>query len=263
MAPIIAPTASSDSVEGPNINVNETFMSKEKLGGYCTDALLVATEGRDDEGDDAAQPEDGDSFLNQADESNVGIRQSNLFADEKKVNELYHVVVEPLPQCTTVPELSLMQSFSPTSASSGGALEDVDISMQPFDDFAIGIMSQIDADEELARQLQDEEDKKKQQQSKPKANAKVVPSLFESFLGEPFPMEVRSNYTRVSDSSSSGTDVSGSVSGSISMLTTSFKKWGNNISTAATDFFGEDIGFQVRSSSSSQGGSRSQYRNAV
>lgn len=285
MAPIIAPNASSD--EDLDIDINGIFASKEKLGGHdFNGSILVATDGRDDEGDDAQpQPEeDGDHAITlnpQTDDLNdEGRESSNLFADESSIQASYlglgndkHFHVKPLPQCATDVPLSLMQSFSPSPSScssGGGGLEDVDISSTQLfdvDEFAVSILSQIDADEELARQLQDEENKKKQQQT-PKPKAKVRPSMVESFLGEPFPMEIKSNYTKVSDGSSgsSGGDFSDSVSGSISMLTTSFKKWGSGITSAATDFFGEDIGLQKGGAvriPTSRGGSRNQYRNAV
>mmetsp|Transcript_10931 Transcript_10931/g.19958 ORF Transcript_10931/g.19958 Transcript_10931/m.19958 type:complete len:262 (-) Transcript_10931:147-932(-) len=261
MAPIIVACASTDE----DSNLYGAIMSGGKLG-HCADALLVsraaAAEGRDDDDDAAAEPGDGEP-VDEANESKVGRRQSNLFVDENKVNgsedpfPSIRTSYPPSP-CAFKPQgLSLMHSFSPTSS-----LEDVDIndiSMQPFDDFAI-LLSQINADEELARQLQDEENKKNRQ-PKPKAKVNVVPSFADSLFGEPSPGELRSQYTKVTNSSSSGSDFPDSVSGGISMLTSSFKKWGNGITAAATDFFGEDIDMQVRHLSANS--ARSQYRNAV
>lgn len=282
MAPIVGPcTVSCDADEATNftINGNHTSLSKARLDGatsHFVDVPLAISDGRDDD-NVAAQPGDEDpSKL--FDEPNVDRRQSNLFADETKVNEFSSIpassylgnyegaeVVES-PACASVPRLSLMQSSSPSSATSLGGLADAESGAHAFDDFAVGIMSQIDADEALARLLQEEENKKKLT-LKPKPKPRVRPTFVDSLLGEPLAWEIKSgNYAKVSNDSRSGGDFSGSVSSGISMMTNSFRRWGSDISAAATDFFGEDVGMQARSSSSHRPdspGEDSEYRNAV
>jgi len=283
---IISPTPSTD--DDPNLNVHngsiigvlpkDTLVVDKQLDELSLDSRAeeATTENRDDSGAedyhnvDNTQHTHEKEVLNNNKEVNrsYGRRQSNLYSDEDKLpsiktttsfletnNEL------PSPQCDLAPSnppLSLMQSFSPTQSIISG-LEDVDMSpyhniqQQPFDDFAINILHQYNADEELARQLQEEENKKTHPISQ-KPKTRVLPSIADSFLGPPNPMEVRSQYKRVASGSSSS-------SGSDYCLS-SFSKW---ITSSATQFFGEDIGMQsgksqVRRSLPSQSEG---YRNAI
>jgi len=282
---IISPTPSTD--DDPNLNVHNGSI----IGVLPKDILVVdkqldelsldraeeaTTDNRDDSGAedyhnvDNTQHTQRKEVLNNNQEVNrsYGRRQSNLYSDEDKLprikttsfletnNEL------PSPQCDLAPSnppLSLMQSFSPTQSIISG-LEDVDMSpyhnttqQQPFDDFAINILHQYNADEELARQLQEEENKKTHPISQ-KPKTRVLPSIADSFLGPPNPMEVRSQYKRVASGSSS--------SSSSDYCLSSLSKW---ITSSATQFFGEDIAMQsgksqVRRSLPSQSEG---YRNAI
>ena len=282
---IISPTPSTD--DDPNLNVHngsiigvlpkDTLVVDKQLDELSLDrAEEATTDNRDDSGAedyhnvDNTQHTQRKEVLNNNKEVNrsYGRRQSNLYSDEDKLpsiktttsfletnNEL------PSPQCDLAPSnppLSLMQSFSPTQSIISG-LEEIDMSpyhntqQQPFDDFAINILHQYNADEELARQLQEEENKKTHPISQ-KPKTRVLPSIADSFLGPPNPMEVRSQYKRVASGSSSS-------SGSDYCLS-SFSKW---ITSSATQFFGEDIGMQsgksqVRKSLPSQD---VHYRNAI
>mmetsp|Transcript_24685 Transcript_24685/g.59527 ORF Transcript_24685/g.59527 Transcript_24685/m.59527 type:complete len:283 (-) Transcript_24685:120-968(-) len=282
MAPIVGPcTVSCEADDESNftVNGNGTALAKAKLDGsaHCIDVPLTISDGRDDDDNDVAAQSGDEDPSKLFHESNVDRRQSNLFADETKVNEFPSIpvssylgnyedaeVVEP-PECAPVLGLSLMQSFSPSSTTSLGGLVDADSGTQAFDDFAVDIMSQIDADEALAWLLQEEENKKKKLTLKAKPKPRVRPTFVDSLLGEPLTWEVKSgNYARVSNDSGSGGDFS--VSSGISIMTNSFRRWGSDISAAATDFFGEDVGMQIRSSSSrrSEGpGQDGEYRNAV
>lgn len=218
MAPIvIASTTSSDEIN------NEIVVEKRRVDRHSADDGELVAEERDYD-----KRDDDD-------------RQSGLFEEEKKA-----AMERIQTSYAYAPTLSLMQSCSPVS--SCGGLEDVHVTPVAnssgekstlFDDFAIDavdVLNQIDSDEALARQLQDEENKKQ-----PKPKTRVVPSVADSILGEPFPWEVRSNYSKVTG---------GSVSGGLFSISDSFKKWGDEISAAASEFFGEDVALQVRSSSS-------------
>jgi hypothetical protein len=277
---IISPTPSTD--DDPNLNVHngsiigvlpkDTLVVDTQLDALSLDREEATTDNRDDSGGEDYNNMDNTQHThekevlnnNQEVDRSYGRRQSNLYSDEDKLpsiqttsfletnNEL------PSPQCDLAPpnHLSLMKSFSPTQSIISG-LEDVDMSpyhdtqQQPFDDFAINILHQYNADEELARQLQEEENKKTHPISQ-KPKTRVLPSIADSLLGPPNPMEVRSQYRRVVSGSSSSSDY----------CLSSFSKW---ITSSATQFFGEDIGMQsgnsqVRRSLPSQD---VQYRNAI
>ena len=228
---IISPTPSTD--DDPNLNVHngsiigvlpKDTLAVDTLSLDSRDREETTTDNRDDCGTEDynnvgnTQHTHEKEVLNEnkAADRSYGRRQSNLYSDEDKLpsiktttsfletNEL------PSPQCDLAPSnppLSLMQSFSPTQSIISG-LEDVDMSpyhntqQQPFDDFAINILHQYNADEELARQLQEEENKKTHPISR-KPKTRVLPSIADSFLGPPNPMEVRSQYKRVASGSSS------------------------------------------------------------
>lgn len=178
-----------------------------------------------------------------------------------------------------VPPLSLFATEEDSSFATGIGMEAADSSPT----FATGILSQIDADEELARHLQEEENKFKWKTPK-KAKPRVVKSFADSLFGEPLPSELKASYSRVPkaqapNASNNNTANSGggaavptdSLSEGLSMLTKSFKMWGKDMTAAATDFFGEDVGMQVRyshstrskNSGTSQSANSGQYRNAV
>ena len=254
---IISPTASSDD---PSLNVG-TVISKEKLCAQGVDAPsihVLSSDGRDD-GDDTVDTSadvydqgydivdqtgvDGEA-LNREDENSGdgdGRRsQSNLFSDQVKASSVCgHLASKDddlEPQSYDRP-LSLMQSYSPTqSIVGGGGLEDVDVDRpsSQFDDFAVSILNQYNADEELARQLQEEENKKKQT-FKTKPKIRVVPSglgsTVDSLFSTPNPLELRSRsqYARVNTGSSRS-------SGDDDSCISSFTNW---ITSAAVDFFGE------------------------
>ena len=161
--------------------------------------------------------------------------------------------------------LSLMQSYSPTqSIVGGGGLEDVDVDRpsSQFDDFAVSILNQYNADEELARQLQEEENKKKQT-FKTKPKIRVVPSglgsTVDSLFSTPNPLELRSRsqYARVNTGSSRS-------SGDDDSCISSFTNW---ITSAAVDFFGEAesqrLQMQKKSSTARGKKDNNHYRNAV
>ena len=279
---IISPTPSTD--DDPNLNVHngsiigvlpkDNLVVDKQLDELSLDrADEATTDDRDDSGGEDYNNTDNTQHThekvvlnnNQAADRSYGRRQSNLYSDEDKLPRIKTTsFLEtnndlPSPQCDVTPPLSLMQSFSPTQSIISG-LEDVDMSpyhsstqQQPFDDFAINILHQYNADEELARQLQEEENKKTHPISQ-KPKTRVLPSTVDSLFGPPNPMEVRSQYKRVASGSSSS-------SGSDYCLS-SFSKW---ITSSATQFFGEDIGMQsgksqVRRSLSSQSEG---YRNAI
>lgn len=248
MPPIIAITTSTDE----DTDLNVLHSSKQNFGHHDADTLLVtgatgatAAEGRDDIDDGALDVEPLDKVAQGDMSNNAGMRQSNLFVDENAVNDSEdpfpsNQTSHSPPPCALLPRgLSLMHSSSP--------LEDVDLGMHTFDEFAI-IDSQIDADEELARQLQEEENKKSTSKGKPK----VAKSLVNSWLGEPLAWEVRSN---------SGTGFRDSVSEIGDSLASSFKKWGSGMSAAATNFFGEDLQMQVKRPSANC--PRAQFPNAI
>ena len=252
---IISPTASSDD---PSLNVG-TVISKEKLCAQGVDAPsihdVLSSDGRDDNGDDTVDTSvhdqgydivdqtgvDGEA-LNREDENSGdgdGRRsQSNLFSDEVKASSLCGNEDDLEPQSYDRP-LSLMQSYSPTqSIVGGGGLDDVHVDVDrpssQFDDFAVSILNQYNADEELARQLQEEENKKKQT-FKTKPKIRVVPSglgsTVDSLFSTPNPLELRSRsqYARVNTGSSRS-------SGDDDSCISSFTNW---ITSAAVDFFGE------------------------
>mmetsp|Transcript_36773 Transcript_36773/g.77159 ORF Transcript_36773/g.77159 Transcript_36773/m.77159 type:complete len:344 (+) Transcript_36773:99-1130(+) len=175
-----------------------------------------------------------------------------------------------------VPPLSLFATEADSSFANGMEVPDSSST------FATGILSQIDADEELARQLQEEEKKFKWKTPK-KAKPRVVKSFADSWFGEPLPSELKASYSRVqkaphasnyNTNAGVGTTVpTDSLSEGLSMLTKSFKMWGKDLTTAATDFFGEDVGMQVKRShstrskksgnTSSENADNGPYRNAV
>lgn len=268
MAPIIiSPTV---SYEDPVIAKNGAgVISKENLH-ILNEAALTASASTLSE----LEQEVGED---NADNINGERQKSNLFEDEKNDstriklpsiqtsylgNEHNRPVPSPQYYDSASAPLSLMQSFSPTQQITGG-LEDINInspnSSQPQidDNYALNMLideelarklqdDQYTSDAALARQLQEEEDKKA---SKPKT--KVLSSVADSFLGPPNPMEVKSQYKRVNKGQSSSYSLSG------------ISNW---ITSAATDFFGEDVSMQghTRSSSSARGKKdNNQYRNAV
>lgn len=269
MAPRIAASADDET----NLNAGGIAASKERLD-HCRDNPLSASgalvaEGRGDADDasvDAGDREPSDLAGQPAFET----ERSNLFADEGEING-GTTAADPSGGGDALPAsafasggLSLMAS-SPPTPDSFASLENVDIGIggaPPLvDDFATNILRQIDRDEELARQLQEEENKfkwKKPTGSKPKPQASFVDSLF----GEPLAWEVKSSYTRVKkDGAVSGCENSDlGLSSGMSMLTKSFKNWGTGLATAATEFFGEDVQMQRRSPSKNSDG---QYRNEV
>ena len=284
---IISPTASSDD---PSLNVG-TVISKEKLCAQGVDAPsihVLSSDGRDDNGDDTVDTSvhdqgydivdqtgvDGEA-LNREDENSGdgdGRRsQSNLFSDEVKASSVCgHLASKEddlEPQSYDRP-LSLMQSYSPTQSivGGGGGLDDVDVDVDrpssQFDDFAVSILNQYNADEELARQLQEEENKKKQT-FKTKPKIRVVPSglgsTVDSLFSTPNPLELRSRsqYARVNTGSSRS-------SGDDDSCISSFTNW---ITSAAVDFFGEAesqrLQMQKKSSTARGKKDNNQYRNAV
>mmetsp|Transcript_8368 Transcript_8368/g.18090 ORF Transcript_8368/g.18090 Transcript_8368/m.18090 type:complete len:285 (+) Transcript_8368:214-1068(+) len=284
MAPITV--ASADDDANHDLGVDGTLVvSKEKLERHYADPLFppsaVASEGRDDDDDASAGTGDFVGSLNQVDETTAGRRQSNLFVDENVVvngsAEQFPSILPPESSFATHGGgLALMPSCTSSCENSLASMENVDLGTQLFDDFAL-IKSQMDADEELARQLQEEEDKVNMWK-KPKASkAKPVANTFDSLFGAPSPWEMKSNYAKVeknenpnlesevksNDNSGTGSDVpdSISISGGISMLTKSFKRWGGGFTTAATDFFGEDIAMQGKRPPSKNGSGHN--RNAV
>ena len=265
MAPIII--SPSSSYDDPVIAKNGVgVISKENLH-ILNEAALTASASTLSE---LEQEVGEDNVVN----INGERQQSNLFEDENDNtlplpsiqtsylgNEQRH---EPSPQYydSASAPLSLMQSFSPTQQITGG-LEDININSpnssqrQIDDNYALNMLideelarklqdDQYTSDAALARQLQEEEDKKA-----PKPKTKVLPSVADSFLGPPNPMEVKSQYKRVNKGQSSSYSLSG------------ISNW---ITSAATDFFGEDVNMQghTRSSSSARGKKENnQYRNAV
>lgn len=255
-----------------NLNSGGISASKERLEHCCDDPLstsgALVAEGRGDADDvsvDAGDRELSDPAGKPAFER----ERSNLFADEGEINGGITAAEPsgggdaPAPPASAFASggLSLMAS-SPPSPDSAASLENVDIggALPLADDFAVNILRQIDRDEDLARQLQEEENKfkwKKPTGSKPRPVASIADSLF----GEPLAWEVTSSYTRVKkDVAVSGCENSDlGVSRGLSMFTKSFKKWGSGLTAAATEFFGEDVQMQRRSSKNSDG----QYRNAV
>lgn len=284
MAPIIVANSSTDEDEFLSGDLKEISLNICRPDAPASGVVVLQRRDDVESGDAAAdaEPKDGDGEpIDETNDSDPERRQSNLFVDENKVlgfgiidkfpsiqtsyfgRDENNEVHEPPPDSLFMPQLSLMPSFSPTSSappSTVGSLEGEETGALAFFDETKWIQSQIDADEELARQLQEEENSRnpKPPISKPKVN--VVPSVVDSLFGEPSPFEVKSNYSKV-DNSSSSADFSDSISGGISMLASSFRKWGNTVTAAATDFFGEDIGMQVRSDRAR--GSGGQYRNAV
>lgn len=108
----------------------------------------------------------------------------------------------------TIP--SNMKRFGLLSPSSWGELQDVDC-------------GQIDADEELARQLQAEEDKKQTCKSKPRP----APSIFGL---EPTPWEVKSQYT---------TTTRGGGSTLECWFPDSWTRFGRHLSSTASAFFSD------------------------
>jgi len=269
MAPIIiSPQA---SYEDPVIAKNSAgVISKENLH-ILNEAALTASASTLSE---LEQEVGEDNVVN----INGERQQSNLFEDEKNDstriklpsiqtsylgNEHRH---EPSPQYydSASAPLSLMQSFSPTQQITGG-LEDINInspnSSQPQNDdnYALNMLNQYNVDEELARKLQDDQytsdaalaRQLQEEEDKKAPKTKVLPSVADSFLGPPNPMEVKSQYKRVNKGQSSSYSLSG------------ISNW---ITSAATDFFGEDVNMQghTRSSSSARGKKENnQYRNAV
>lgn len=286
---IISPTASSDD---PSLNVG-TVVSKEKLCAQGVDApsIHLSSDGRDDNGDNTVDTSadvddqgdytvdqigvDGDDLNREEENSGDGDRrsQSNLFSDEVKASSLCGQTSSYLaskeddlePQSYDRP-LSLMQSYSPTqSIVGGGGLDDVDVDVDrpssQFDDFAVSILNQYNADEELARQLQEEENKKKQT-FKTKPKIRVVPSglgsTIDSLFSTPNPLELRSRsqYARVNTGSSRS-------SGDDDSCISSFTNW---ITSAAVDFFGEAETQRLqmqKKSSTARGKNDNHYRNAV
>mmetsp|Transcript_26868 Transcript_26868/g.45794 ORF Transcript_26868/g.45794 Transcript_26868/m.45794 type:complete len:260 (+) Transcript_26868:219-998(+) len=259
MPPIINASASHD--EDPSLN--GTLAYKESFG-HRTDAVVVpdVAVGKGGEGYDAAI-ELQEVSLHEAHQMHYGRRKSNLFADENEAQGTAgssNPTPLPPPSGAFVHQgLSLMQSFSPPPSPD----EDTDLQVCDGDEFAI-LQRQIDADEQLARQLQEEEDKRNQRQ---KSKPKVVATFVDSWLGEPLALEVKNNYRTVNNGSS-GTpeaahrgsslenEITESVSRGMSMITNSFKRFGGGITDAATNFFGDDLKMQVKSKDS-------QYRNAV
>ncbi|KAL9181025.1 hypothetical protein ACHAXT_009830 [Thalassiosira profunda] len=254
MAPIIAAAASADEVAALSVGAvlkGKSSGDHRAVGDDGACAPHIAAEGRDD-GDDAAAAEGRDGGPVEP--------TSNLFAEEEGDADGWGFRTQD------VPPLSLMPSSSPTSSaatpSSLAGLEDVNITpaslaglegaAAPRFDESRWLQRQVDADEALARQLQEEEDKKRPKQ---KAKVNVVPSFVDSILGEPLPSEVKSSYTKVQRGGSSADALAGSISSSISSAF-------GRLSTAATDFFGEDVEMQVRRSSSARkpGG---KHRNVV
>eukprot|EP00804_Cyclotella_cryptica_P020791 CCRYP_016603-RA/>CCRYP_016603-RA protein AED:0.33 eAED:0.33 QI:0/-1/0/1/-1/1/1/0/175 len=119
-----------------------------------------------------------------------------------------------------LPSISIpsnMKRFGLFSPSSSGELQDVDFNSPH------GPKGQIDADEELARQLQAEEDKNQTYKSKPRP----APSIFGL---EPTPWEVKSQYT---------TTTRGGGSTSECWFPDSWTRFGRHISSAASAFFND------------------------
>ncbi|KAL7533969.1 hypothetical protein ACHAWF_004679 [Thalassiosira exigua] len=270
MAPIINASASAEAGEDEELHTIDITLSvsKESFHSHHTGDCLVAdrvgslvvrcSEGCDDE---ALKPHaEGDDESESA--PKVRKSQSNLFADEKDFGgdpgQLFRssghtpsLGNEGNDKREVVPPLSLMPSFSPSS--SLGGLGDANDGFPAFDETK-WIQSQIDADEELARQLQEEENERKRVPTGArKTKFRAAASSYNSIFGEPTTWEARSNYSKSS--------IEEGITSSISMMATSFKKWGSGMTAAAVDFFGEDVTMQTRSHKSKE--SDSNFRNAV
>ena len=256
---IISPTASSD-------HLNQGI-SKEKLCAQGVDAPsiqhVLSSDGRDDNGDDtfdasSVVDDQGDYTVDQAGVDGDALNredQNSGDGDRRSQSNLFSEIGYDRP-------LSLMQSFSPTQSivGGGGGLDDVDVDRPSaqFDVFAVNILNQYNADEELARQLQEEENKKKQT-FKTKPKIRVVPSglgsTIDSLFSTPNPLELRSRsqYARVNTGSSRS-------SGDSDSCISSFTNW---LTSAAVDFFGEAESQRLQMQKKRSIPKDNQYRNAV
>lgn len=173
-------------------------------------------------------------------------RKCSSPTNERKISGLFDDVQDSSPTINTRlrfnanaindgephPHLSLMAS------SDLDDLEDVTItprSVGLLELQADMICSQIDADKALAIQLQKEEDSKKIA-SKGKSKPRLVGYDIFSVFGEPTPMEML-GMPRVNSTDSGNGSESGDV---FSELTSTFRRWGGVVSSAANDLFKEE-----------------------